>query len=207
MKEQRLSRVGDSIKLIDSQGVVVCKWKDKREVYCLSTITDGTDAEVPVSKRTLERKLKPNMILDYNKFMGGVDRHDQMRSYYTVGRKSTKWWKACFYGLLNVIIVNCHICYKNSDNPKMDLFDFKDSLVSALCDNYSSIKKSITNIHYIPSSVHILIKCNLLRCQYCKKNNILNKNGNPIRTTFKCQSCNVALCGTNDTECFVKFHD
>ena len=75
LKEQRLSRVGDSIKLIDSQGVVVCKWKDKREVYCLSTITDGTDAEVPVSKRTLERKLKPNMILDYNKFMGGVDRH------------------------------------------------------------------------------------------------------------------------------------
>ena len=31
LKDQRLVRVGDSIKLIDSHGVVVCKWKDKRE--------------------------------------------------------------------------------------------------------------------------------------------------------------------------------
>ena len=171
LKDQRLSRVGDSIKLIDSQGVVVCKWKDKREVYCLSIITDNTDAEVLVSKRTLDRKLKPNMILDYNKFMGGVDRHDQMRSYYAIGRKSTKWWKEYLYGLLNVIIVNSHICYTYSNYPKMDLFDFKDHLVTDLCDKYSSIKKSISNIHHVPSSVHILIKCKLLRSQYCKQNN------------------------------------
>ncbi|KAK2150629.1 hypothetical protein NP493_2748g00002 [Ridgeia piscesae] len=35
----------------------------------------------------------PEMIVDYNRNMGGVDHLDQFRGYYNVGRAGRKWWK------------------------------------------------------------------------------------------------------------------
>ena len=34
----------------------------------------------------------PQMITDYNKYMGGVDLADKSMCYYSVGRKNMKWW-------------------------------------------------------------------------------------------------------------------
>ena len=39
----------------------------------------------------IKKQRKPNMIIDYNKSMGGVDKLDQFRSYYDVSGK--KFWK------------------------------------------------------------------------------------------------------------------
>jgi hypothetical protein len=36
---------------------------------------------------------KPNVVTNYNKYMGGVDRSDQMISYTNNVVKSFKWWK------------------------------------------------------------------------------------------------------------------
>ncbi|XP_013794179.1 piggyBac transposable element-derived protein 4-like [Limulus polyphemus] len=59
------------------------KWTDKRDIYALSTLYSsamttrrrGRDAEVT----------KPQLIVDYNKFMGEVDLNDQFLSYYSTG--------------------------------------------------------------------------------------------------------------------------
>jgi hypothetical protein len=40
---------------------------------------------------------KPEVILNYNKLMGGVDRADQMGSMYCFVRKSLKWWQKDFF--------------------------------------------------------------------------------------------------------------
>ena len=34
----------------------------------------------------------PQVIADYNKYMGGVDLADQAMCYYSVGQKNMKWW-------------------------------------------------------------------------------------------------------------------
>ena len=49
---------------------------------------------------TSERRSKPSMIVDYNKYMGGVDEMDQSRAYYGVGRKAKKYWKCILFNVL-----------------------------------------------------------------------------------------------------------
>ena len=43
------------------------------------------------------------------KNMGGVDRADQLRSSYTVGRQSQEWYKYIFWFAFNVAACNTYI--------------------------------------------------------------------------------------------------
>lgn len=60
--------------------IYVSRWKDKREVF---SITTGHHPEmVATSNRFSQQITKPRHIVEYNKNMCGVDRSDQMVSYY-----------------------------------------------------------------------------------------------------------------------------
>ena len=90
-------------------------WMDKRAVAMLSTIHD--DSMVPISRRSgeatggVEIVSKPLCIDQYNHFMNGVDRHDQLTSYYGFSHRSKKWWKRGFFHLIEMAIVNAYILY------------------------------------------------------------------------------------------------
>jgi hypothetical protein len=45
-------------------------------------------------------------VLNYNKYKTGVDRSDQMLSYYSFSRKTIKWWKKLFFHLFDLAMVN-----------------------------------------------------------------------------------------------------
>src|SRR5215472_11316567 len=64
-------------------------------------------------------KIKPTVVLDYNKNKTGVDKSDQMLSYYTFSRKTVKWWKKLFFHLFELAVVNAHILYKKSRKEKL----------------------------------------------------------------------------------------
>lgn len=72
--------------------LMAVKWADKRDVTMLSTKHEATFS-VPgkVDRATGELFAIPSCILDYNKYMGGVDMADQMGKYYTITRKTVKW--------------------------------------------------------------------------------------------------------------------
>ena len=63
---------------------------------------DGTRIPVPC----------PQSIIDYNNFMGGVDRGDQVRGYYSCRTKCRKFYKYIFHFLLDVTITNAYILQK-----------------------------------------------------------------------------------------------
>ena len=69
------------------EGIVVSKWKDKRDVLMINNMHELKMVEV-ANKRG-ENKMKPNMVRDYNNGMSDVDRSDQMVSYYDCLRKTT----------------------------------------------------------------------------------------------------------------------
>ena len=50
--------------------------------------------------------------------MGGVDRMDQARAYYKVGRKSIKYWKYILYNVYNIAVINSFIVYKKLNIQK-----------------------------------------------------------------------------------------
>jgi len=66
---------------------------------------DGNVKEVPC----------PEIIDDYNAFMGGVDMADQAMCYYSMGRITLKWWRRIFWRLHDMAITNAFvICKMNS---------------------------------------------------------------------------------------------
>ena len=49
----------------------------------------------------------PPPIAFYNKYMGGVDLHDQNRRYYNLTLKAVKWWRYlfCFCSMYQLLIL------------------------------------------------------------------------------------------------------
>ena len=67
----------------------------------ISTIHDGS--MVVKHRRTIfatggtEDIMKPTVIADYNTYMGGMDKSDQLLSYYPFTHRTVKWWKREFF--------------------------------------------------------------------------------------------------------------
>ena len=61
----------------------------------------------------------PSSIVAYSKYVGGVDRGDQLRSYYHVRIKSRKFYKYMFWFLFDVVVTNSYILtrYTITINP------------------------------------------------------------------------------------------
>ena len=49
---------------------------------------------------------KTNMIVQYNSYMGGVDKYDQLLVYYGYSHFTKKWWKRVFFQLLDVALTS-----------------------------------------------------------------------------------------------------
>ena len=104
--------------------MLLIKWMDKRAVTALTTI--HPDREVAVERRSRravggrETVMKPHTIVEYNKYMGGVDVADQLLSYYGFGHRTVKWWRRAFFFLLDMAVVNSYILYtvKNPDKRR-----------------------------------------------------------------------------------------
>ena len=86
---------------------------DKRVVAALSTIDD--DPVVEIQRRTsacregIETIQKPTIIHNYNTYMGGVEKADQLVTYYVFPHFSKKWWKQIFFHMLDTTLVNANI--------------------------------------------------------------------------------------------------
>ena len=87
-----------------SDDVVVCKWKDKQEVLTMSN--KQTVEMVPVTNKRGQLTTKPNTVRDYNNGMLGVDRFDQMLSYYQGLRKCIRWYKKIGVHFLDIFLRN-----------------------------------------------------------------------------------------------------
>ena len=93
-----------------SNGPVLASiWVDKMSLYMLSTIYVAELSSPCTLKRRIatgaqEDKPCPPCLPDYQQYMRGVDRNDQMEQYYNIGRHSTKWWKRIFYYLVESAI-------------------------------------------------------------------------------------------------------
>lgn len=76
-------------KFVKTGNIVAVHWKVKRDVFILSPL-HGSGSQQIERRGELEGFEKPDMIVDYNKYMNGVDKCDQYLNYYSVGRKSIK---------------------------------------------------------------------------------------------------------------------
>ena len=107
-------------------GILALQWKDKRVVSMISTIHNSdmtTKSRRSRNSHTgTEEILKPVMIDQYNTYMGGVDKSDQLLSYYGFNHhRSTKWYKRAIFHILDLAIVNSYILYQMSVQTRKQL--------------------------------------------------------------------------------------
>jgi len=85
----------------------------------ISTIHDATVVSTGRKDRKTNMEIKkPYAVVQYNKFMKGVDRADQYLSYYSVLRKTVKWSKKVVLYLLNCALFNAFCVYRTLNTNK-----------------------------------------------------------------------------------------
>jgi Transposase IS4 len=164
---------------------LVC-WKGRDMVYCLTNnfSTENYDTCRQRSVGGLLRLNRPSVIGEYNRYMGGVDLADQRRLHCNstiMGQH--RWWLK----LLDVGTANALVLYNESMNEKMNIFEFKQRLVTSLLGT-----KLDDNLPQIPVSHALIINLDEGRhmCAYC------GLTGTLSRTRFCCQAddCKLQLC-------------
>jgi len=143
-KKRRASDQRGSFKMarsVDVPSMIALSWLDNKPVHFLSTGATGCRSSVTRRSRTgpIESVSCPAVVNDYHRFMGGVDRHDQLRlqrySLQTCYRFK-KYYKSLFMGLVDLAVVNAFVshvkCAKDRGNRPMTRTAFMSELQEQL---------------------------------------------------------------------------
>ena len=205
-------------------------WQDSKPVHLLSTF--------PVYATSIRRNAViegkygkvdtpcPTCIPQYNKSMGGTDRHDQLTSYYNTSVSKKRWQSKILFHFLHASVVNAHILYKMEHKiergmQNFRLIDFIQSICAAwkvhkpaedrytshhTAEGYSySVKTGSHTPYYWPGMRDPVTNkqpCVRRTCAECKKDGV--QSG--------CMQCNRALCMCSlkgadpEASCWEKFH-
>ena len=114
--------------------------KRNKCVILLSTAHD--DSKIDSST------LKPEIIMDYNKFKGGVDTVDQLGANYSVARKTGRWTMAIFFALLNVAGINARVLLKCTQPTALPKFrrTFLKNLAISLMQPHLGQRVNLANL-------------------------------------------------------------
>eukprot|EP00745_Piridium_sociabile_P039652 TRINITY_DN74564_c0_g1_i2.p1 TRINITY_DN74564_c0_g1~~TRINITY_DN74564_c0_g1_i2.p1 ORF type:complete len:596 (+),score=111.91 TRINITY_DN74564_c0_g1_i2:65-1852(+) len=189
-------------------------WYDRRKVTLLSSAHDGTDGEVVrkgpggVEKARYSR---PLAVMEYSKNFNGVDKHDQLRSYYGSRLKFKKWWKYVLFFCLDTAAVNAYIIYKQTAAAPLKTHleiqtDIFMGMIAGFCGRKRMGRPPIRDLadrhKHTPSKVQTAR--GKKECVLCRKEGRKTPAGKAIQSTFQCAICQVGLC--KDRGCFRTFH-
>ena len=189
-------------------------WQDKKEVRVISTNSQPTDGTVNRrAGKVMQETVCPDMIINYNSYMGGVDLADQNRSYYSIGRDAKKFWKCLCWYLIDTCIVNSYMLYKEALTaqgrtvPRHLAYRLK--LIEQLIAGFSSRKRAgrhgpdSTVMEESQLSGHSLTRGPKRVCRNCSQVGNKTATGRAVQSSYQCQLCNVTLCQGG---CLVAFH-
>ena len=214
---------GESAKWTNADGVMLCKWRDKRDI-CMIATNDSGDDTVRATRRHREivNLPVPVCVGRYNRHMGGVDRLDQMRAYYGVGRAGRRWWKYLFWGILNVGLINAYVLWTIANRPLpastrlFSLKSFKLKLIHDMCDGHISrgqrAQPAVDNLlvdYVVADNVvdgHPFVKFvgRKRACHVCSREHRRTSGGRYVESSFGCSACRVYLCRYG--VCYQQFH-
>ena len=125
--------------------VLACLFIDKKNVRLLSTVHNqevfqkeitvsaAKRDKYPTGKRTV---YKPTLVQDYNRYMGGVDRGDQLASYHPFPHKCPKWYMMVFHHIIELCLINARICFNLTHTKKISPESFRREVTEALVTPY-----------------------------------------------------------------------
>ena len=101
-------------------------------------------------ERGVETIQKSTIIHIYNTYMGGVDKDNQLVTYYGFPHFSKKWWKRIFFHMVDTTLVNAYIMYIESTPAHcLSHMDFQLDVARPLINEQSNI----CSVHATPQDV------------------------------------------------------
>ena len=153
---------------------------------------------------------KPEVIVDYNKLMGGVDLYDQLCSYYSFDHRTVKWWKRAFFHLLNTAQVNAYILYTQSTQAsrKLSHVDLRIQLARELLQKAGAVvpdaqSEPSSRCEVVPSPTRLSGRhfpekvpptasgrAGKLECTVCSR----KRGRGKVTSTYRCEVCKKGQC-------------
>ena len=218
VKRSVLKNKGDKI-LMKNGPLMVLRIKDRKQVTMLSTAHSAEMVETGrINRHTKEAIEKPQCIIAYNRFMGAVDRSDQMLRYSAFCRRTQKWWKKVFFHLYGLAMLNAYILYKvwskQEDKQVVAQRVFRREVVKqmiATCDHVGgSVRRGrpaaaalgrLTERHFLEKIAALGKKKYIARsCVVCTPacRQVLKRQGQAVKrpgheSAFQCAQCKVTL--------------
>lgn len=209
MKEFKL-KSGESFHLY-SQKYMLVKYKDKKDIYLISTLHKDKKLVVKSKGRDVE---KPEIVVMYNKTMGGVDLSDsKLTSYNTTRKRMKKYYQKQFRHLIDIACLNSFILYSKLGG-KICRLEYMMKIIENIIIKYkrkeSEIGKNsrkenplrLSGNHY-PSNIPETSK-NKKPYRKCVVHQKLSEALKRRKETrIYCAECNIALCAA---PCFRIYH-
>ena len=187
----------------------------------LTTIhNDSMTTKVRRTRRVqggLEEIRKPVVVEQYNQFMGGVDRSDQLLSYYGFAHRTVKWWRRAVFHLLDMAVVNAYVLHTHI-NKRLTHEQFRIELTKELLlETSTDVSENMPVTHgrlprplppqsrlterHFPDHLPCTPsgKRGQTECVVCSK-----KRGHKRKTTtYMCKQCRLPMC---IIPCFELYH-
>nr|XP_002667755.4 piggyBac transposable element-derived protein 4-like [Danio rerio] len=197
-----------SMRWIREDDLLFVEWKDTREVLMCSTFHKAYGGDI------VERKSKdndgqwstvhvpiPGAVLDYNRFMGGVDLSDALICYYKVLHKTRKWYRTFFYHFVDIAVVNAFILHQKLARAKKERpltqKAFRETLVMELAglESGASPIPTPSTICHNPKYISGDSTSGRRKCRVCHQ-----------KTPVMCATCEVPLCFLPKRDCYNDWH-
>ncbi|XP_029912593.1 piggyBac transposable element-derived protein 4-like [Myripristis murdjan] len=126
---------GEAPVFYEKKPLLSASFRDAGTVTVLSTVHDASVFIKHVRTKGppgYKEVVKPRCVEDYNRYMGGVDRADQLCSYYSFSHCSMKWYIHLYHHVREVALVNAHILFKEATGISMATPDFRSQVVAGL---------------------------------------------------------------------------
>ena len=105
-------------KWIREGNIVFIQWQDNKKVTFISSISKKANKFIHCKRRTKVNGIfrpicvrQPTLVSDYNKYMSGVDKSDQLIGKYNILSRTNRYWKTLFY-FLDIVRVNSYIMFQ-----------------------------------------------------------------------------------------------
>ena len=185
--------------------LLAVRFNDKKEIYFLSSIHKANVINTGKRNRQGNPIRELQCINDYNRFMGGVDKNDEMLATYSSVRKSMTWTKKVVFHFIEEAVLNAFVLNKKHNNRKR-LLKFKlEAITFLLASGGSDVAAPIatdrlSGRHFPEAIPPTPMKANpQKRCVVC------TRNGRRKETRYQCGDCpeRPGLCAA---PCFRVFH-
>lgn len=192
-REAQVSQVGKP-NYYKSDDILLCSYRDKKTkkhpVILISTNSNTSGVTVKKYRGSYETQTeKPQMIHEYNKYMGGIDESDKMLYVYLDERRTLKYWKKVTFNIFGRMVLNAYIIYSiNNEGKKISRHEFTSKIIESIEREWLPTKKKAeisSTISFHKSKLQKLPGKNLRRCVVCS-----NKDGAGLRrSTTICAYC------------------